>query len=78
MSGQDKNPNSSLNNTSTDNSTSEVGSASTPDQWNILLQFMQNPMRQLSTDSRNFSLPRFNPENAVADPIAWCTAADMC
>ncbi|XP_074112144.1 uncharacterized protein LOC141535879 [Cotesia typhae] len=61
--------------------TSEVGSSPfgpAPDQWNTFFELMKNFLPKPSLTKNNVSLPRFNPESAGSDPVAWCSATELC
>ncbi|XP_074115209.1 uncharacterized protein LOC141537903 [Cotesia typhae] len=61
--------------------TSEVGSSPfgpAPDQWNTFFEFMKNFLPNPSSAKNNVTLPRFNPESVGSDPVAWCSATELC
>ncbi|XP_057324637.1 uncharacterized protein LOC130667164 [Microplitis mediator] len=69
--------------------TSEVGSGSSTgvsaEQFSLLLEAQNRNLIELmkvvtkpQSSIKNISLPKFNPENSSADPVAWCATADMC
>ncbi|XP_044574913.1 uncharacterized protein LOC123258768 [Cotesia glomerata] len=62
------------------NPTSEVGSTpsiSMQEHMAILRELIQSIAQKPDTNSRKFTLPRFNPETSGSDPAAWSSAVSI-
>ncbi|XP_074106668.1 uncharacterized protein LOC141532290 [Cotesia typhae] len=62
------------------NPTSEVGSTpgiSMQEHMAILRELIQSITPKPNTNTRRFTLPRFNPETSGSDPAAWSSAVTI-